>query len=62
MEDGPLAVLEKIRSVRLVKIVPRVRNLSTRLKSSSLERTNTWQVWNYNCAFRYLVQGPRAVG
>ena len=70
MEDGPLAVLEEIRGVCLVKIVPTVRYsngskkfLSTRLKiKSSLERTNIWLVWNYTYAFLHPARGPPAVG
>ena len=64
MEDGPLAVLEEIRSICLVKIVPNgpPKKLSIRLISSSLERTNTSQVWNYIYAFHHLARGPHAVG
>lgn len=64
-KDGPLAVLEEIRSVCLVKIVPNQmdpRNLSTRSRSSSLERTNISQVWNYMYASRHLARGTHAVG
>lgn len=68
MKGGPLAVLEEIRSVCLVKIVPNGPEKfeyaikSSTIKSSSLERTNTSQVWNYIYAFRHLARAPHAVG
>jgi hypothetical protein len=63
MKGGPLAVLEEIRSVCLVKIVPNgPEKFEYAIKSSSLERTNTSQVWNYIYAFRHLARAPHAVG
>ena len=65
MEDRPLAVLEEIRSVCLVKIVPNepeTFECAIIIKSSSLKRTSTSQVWNYIYAFRHLERGPHAVG
>jgi hypothetical protein len=65
MEDEPLAVLEEIRSVCLVKIIPigpeKFEYYANKIQSS-LERTNTSQVWNYIYAFRHLARAPRVVG